>query len=98
MSGYPHLKHILRISLPARAVNRGPVLFGANHGLCGSYPGKPNRTITSGLPTTREQSPLERLSVPSKVQVVTSQRSDRTHAAAKQPVPMAMPMAGTRNQ
>jgi hypothetical protein len=31
-------------------------------------------------------------------QVVTSQRSDRTHAAAKQPVPMATPMAGTRNQ
>jgi hypothetical protein len=50
------------------------------------------------MPTTREQSPLERLPVPSKVQVVTSQRSDRTHAAAKQPVPMATPMAGARNQ
>ena len=35
--GTPHiLKHILRISLPARAVNRGPALFGANHGLTGS--------------------------------------------------------------
>jgi hypothetical protein len=41
---------------------------------------------------------LAALSVPSTVQVVTSQRSDRTHAAAKQLVPMAMPMAGTRNQ
>jgi hypothetical protein len=40
----------------------------------------------------------EVIPVPSKVQVVTSQRSDRTHAAAKQPVPMATPMAGTRNQ
>jgi hypothetical protein len=42
--------------------------------------------------------PLERLTVSCKVRVVPSQRSDRAHAAAKQPVPMAMPMAGTRNQ
>jgi len=35
--GTPHiLKHILCISLPARAVNRGPALLGANHGLTGS--------------------------------------------------------------
>ena len=30
--------------------------------------------------------------------VMTGQRSDSTHAAAKQAVPMATPIAGTRNQ
>jgi len=36
--GIPNiLKRILRISLPARAVNRGPALFGANHGQPRSY-------------------------------------------------------------
>jgi hypothetical protein len=35
--GIPNiLKRILRISFPARAVNRGPALFGANHGQFGS--------------------------------------------------------------
>jgi len=35
--GIPHiLKHILRIFPPARAVNREPALFGANHELAGS--------------------------------------------------------------
>ena len=39
--GIPNiLKRILRISLPARAVNRGPALFGANHGQLGSNPSK----------------------------------------------------------
>jgi hypothetical protein len=37
--GIPHiLKRILRISLPARAVNRGPALFWANHGQLGDNP------------------------------------------------------------
>jgi hypothetical protein len=33
-----------------------------------------------------------------RLALATSQRSDRTHAAAKQPVPIATPMAGARNQ
>ena len=37
--------HSVRISLPARAVNRGPVLFGADHGQTG------RNWITSCLPT-----------------------------------------------
>jgi sugar phosphate permease len=36
----------------SRAVARGLSL---DHGPCGSYPGKPDRTITSGLPTTRPE-------------------------------------------
>jgi hypothetical protein len=51
MSEYPRiLKRTPRISLPARAVNRGPALFGANHGLSGSYPGQvPFEDITKDL-------------------------------------------------
>ena len=51
--GIPNiLKRILRISLPARAVNRGPALFGANHGQLFPNPAK------EGLPTIRPECEL----------------------------------------
>jgi hypothetical protein len=65
-----------------------PAMISASHSRSIVVVIRPNKSAF--LPQTRADTTISGL--------VTSQRSDRTHAAAKQPVPMATPMAGARNQ
>jgi hypothetical protein len=60
--GIPNiLKRILRISLPARAVNRGPALFGANHGQLFPNP------VKEGLRLSGSHRVVARIEMPSAV-------------------------------